>query len=198
VTHFLNPALGLVSVAAAEAGRWWFLALWRTPPATLLLYAALLTHPILGLLALYRRRTLRMPLGEATQLILGLTIPLLLAGHVVGTRLAHSLYGREDSYTWHAFTLWSVRPDLGLKQTLLLLVAWTHACIGLHYWLRLRAWYRRALPLAYPLALLIPTVALAGFAQMAARSQRGRSWRTSTGARWPSPRRASPPPRGRH
>jgi adenylate cyclase len=166
VTHLLNHALGLISLAAAEAGRAWFLAFWRTPPATLVLYLALLVHPVLGLTALYRRRTLRMPRGEALQLLFGLAIPLLLAGHVVGTRLAHSLYGREDSYTWHAFTLWSVRPELGLKQSLLLLVVWAHACVGLHFWLRLRAWYRRAVPLAYATALLLPALALGGFTQM--------------------------------
>jgi adenylate cyclase len=166
VLHLLNHALGLISVDAAEAGRWWFIALWRNPPATLVLYAALLTHPILGFVALYRRRTLRMPAAEALQLLFGFTIPVLLAGHVVGTRLAHTLYGREDTYTWHAFTLWSVRPDLGLKQTILLLVVWIHVCIGLHYWLRLRAWYRRAFPLAYATALLLPAVAIGGFVQM--------------------------------
>ena len=166
MTHLLNHALGLISLAAAEAGRSWFLAFWRTPPATLVLYLALLVHPVLGLTALYRRRTLRMPRSEALQLLFGLAIPLLLAGHVVATRLAHSLYGREDSYTWHAFTLWSVRPELGLKQSLLLLVVWAHACVGLHFWLRLRTWYGRALPLAYATALLLPALALGGFTQM--------------------------------
>jgi adenylate cyclase len=166
VTHLLNHALGLVSVHAAELGRWWFLALWRNPPATAVLYTALLLHPILGLVALHRRRTLRVSAAEAWQLVLGLSIPLLLAGHVVGTRVAHSFYGREDSYTWHAFSLWTLRPDLGLKQATLLLVVWAHACIGLHTWLRLRAWYRRAVPVAYAVALLMPALALGGFTHM--------------------------------
>ena len=166
VTHLLNHSLGLVSVAAAEAGRLWFVGFWRSPPATTLLYAALLTHPILGLAALYRRRTLRMPAGEAFQLVFGLTIPLLLAGHVAGTRLAHALFDRADTYTWHAFTAWNVRPELALKQTVLLLLAWTHACIGLHAWLRLRAWYRRAWPLVHAAALLLPVLALGGFLQL--------------------------------
>jgi adenylate cyclase len=115
VTHFSNHALGLISVATAEAGRWWFLALWRNPIGTLVIYAALLTHPILGLVALYRRRTLRMPPGEALQLVFGFSVPLLLAGHVVGTRLAHSFYGREDAYTFVTFALWNLRPELGIK-----------------------------------------------------------------------------------
>jgi len=166
VTHFSNHALGLISVSAAEAGRWWFLALWRNPLGTVVLYAALLTHPILGLVALYRRRTLRMPAAEALQLLFGLTVPLLLAGHVVGTRVAHTLFGREDAYTWLTFVLWNLRPGIGLKQTCLVLIVWTHACIGLHYWLRLRDWYRPAIPVVYASAVLLPVLALGGFARM--------------------------------
>jgi adenylate cyclase len=166
VTHFSNHALGLISVATAEAGRWWFLALWRNPIGTLVLYAALLTHPILGLVALYRRRTLRMPPGEALQLVFGFSVPLLLAGHVVGTRLAHSFYGREDAYTFVTFALWNLRPELGIKQAVLISVVWTHACIGLHYWLGLRSWYRRTLPVVYAAALLLPVLAFGGFARM--------------------------------
>ena len=166
ITHLLNHALGLVSVAAADAGRWWFTLLWRNPLGTVVLYAALLTHPILGFVALYRRRTLRMPVGEAMQLLFGLTVPLLLAGHVVGTRLAHSLYGREDTYTWLTYALWNLRPDLALKQSAQVLIVSAHAWIGVHYWLRVRDWYRPVIPLAYAVALLLPAAALAGFARM--------------------------------
>ena len=166
MTHFSNHALGLISVAAAEAGRWWFLALWRNPLGTLVLYLALLTHPILGLVALYRRRTLRMPLAEALQLVLGLSVPLLVAGHVVGTRVAHTLFGREDAYTWLTFALWNLRPDIGFKHALLVVIVWTHACIGLHYWLRLRPWYRAAIPVVYASAVLLPALAFGGFARM--------------------------------
>ena len=47
-THFLNHALGIVSLDAMEAGRVWFLLLWRNPVATTSLYAALITHALLG------------------------------------------------------------------------------------------------------------------------------------------------------
>ena len=33
ITHFTNHALGLLSLAALEAGRIWFLVLWRNPLA---------------------------------------------------------------------------------------------------------------------------------------------------------------------
>jgi len=67
VLHFLNHALGLVSLAAMEAGRWWFLRLWRSPVGTVALYGALGVHGGLALWLLYQRRTLRMPAWEATQ-----------------------------------------------------------------------------------------------------------------------------------
>jgi adenylate cyclase len=73
-THLLNHALGLVSLQAQEAGRGVFLAAWRNPVGTALLYGALLIHLALALWSLHQRRTLRMRRWEATQLILGLLI----------------------------------------------------------------------------------------------------------------------------
>ena len=67
---------------------------WAPP----LLYTSFVVHPLNAFWVLYRRRTLRMPAWEATQLLLGLTIPPLLAAHFVGTRLAHDWYGQEDVY----------------------------------------------------------------------------------------------------
>jgi adenylate cyclase len=162
-THLLNHALGLVSLEAMEQGRRWFLALWRNPVGTAALYGALLTHFALALLSVYRRRHLRMPAWEATQLLLGLTIPALLVPHAVGTRGAHELAGTEDSYTLVLLSLWHHRPWLGLRQAILVLVAWTHACFGLHFWLRLRPGYARVAPWLLGGGVLLPAVALLGF-----------------------------------
>ncbi len=164
-THFANHALGLVSLDAMEDGREWFLLLWRNPLATTALYLALVVHVLLALWSLYRRRTLHMPAWEATQLVLGLTIPPLLAYHIVGTRLAHTLYDVTDSYARTVLSLWHLNPSTGARQTLVLLLAWTHGCIGIHFWLRLRPWYRSVAPTLYAVALLLPAVALLGFAE---------------------------------
>src|SRR6266436_1281762 len=69
-THLANHALGLVSLAAMEAGREWFLLLWRNPLGTVALYGALASHVVLALWSLYQRRRLRMSFWEALQLLL--------------------------------------------------------------------------------------------------------------------------------
>lgn len=90
ISHLVNHALGLISLGAMEKGLGWFLLLWRHPLATALLYGSVLIHFLLGLHALYRRRTLRMPPHEAAQLALGLVLPFLILQHVGGTRLSHA------------------------------------------------------------------------------------------------------------
>ena len=163
-THFANHALGLMSLDRMEEGREWFLLLWRNPLATAALYGALGIHVLLAFWALYRRNHLKMPVWEAAQLALGLAIPPLLVSHIVGTRMAHTLYAVTDSYARTLLALWVANPVGGARQALVLVIAWTHGCIGIHFWLRLRPWYERAAPTLYAVALLLPALALLGFA----------------------------------
>jgi len=164
-THYLNHALGIVSLAAMEAGRDWFLWFWRWPVVSSVLYTALIVHLFLGFWALYRRRTLRMPAWEATQLVLGLAIPPILVAHVVGNRLAHELYGINDSYARVLLLYWATSPVRGMLQTAMLLIAWIHGCMGVHFWLRFRAGYANAALWLVGIAVTIPVLALAGFVQ---------------------------------
>jgi adenylate cyclase len=164
-THLANHALGLVSLPALEAGRGWFLLLWRNPLGTLVLYGALASHLALALWSLYQRRRLRMPIWEAVQLLMGLTIPFLLTTHVVGTRLAHARFDVQDTYAYVVLALWEFRPDIGVRQAIVLLLAWLHGCIGMHFWLRLQPWYGRVVPWLFGVAILLPALALLGFVQ---------------------------------
>jgi adenylate cyclase len=163
-THFLNHALGLASLDAIEAGRSWFLLFWRAPPIGILLYLSLLVHVVLAMFAIYqRRRLLAMHRSEALQLLLGIAIVPLLAEHVIGTAYAHRFHGVEDSYTYVLLSIWHFAPQKGLMQAIALVVAWTHGCIGLHFWLRLKPWYPRYQFYLYAAALLIPVIGLLGF-----------------------------------
>ncbi len=163
LTHLLNHTLGLVSLRALDTGREAFLLLWRNPPMTVLLYGAIALHIGLALRALYRRRRLNMPAWEATQMVLGLAIPPLLLLHVLSTRFAHEILGVDDSYITVILAIFVFNPVAGVKQVTVLLIAWLHACIGLHFWLRIRPWYAAVQPYAFAAALLLPAVSLAGF-----------------------------------
>src|SRR3954454_24382544 len=147
VGHFLNHSLGVgvigamargrgglgvVSIDAMDRVREVLAAWWRSAPGTVLLYGALLTHFALALVSLYRRSTLRMPFWEAAQLVLGLLVPPLLIGHVVGSRFAWYLLGHNVNYERVVGVLWS-DPTAAIRQSILLLIVWCHFCIGIHY-----------------------------------------------------------------
>ncbi|MBA2964366.1 2Fe-2S iron-sulfur cluster binding domain-containing protein [Ramlibacter sp. MAH-25] len=164
-THLLNHAAGLVSLAAAEAGREWFLAAWRSLPGTVLFYGALAVHIVLALTALLARRTLRVPPLEAGRIVLGLCVPVLLAAHFVGTRLAHEWFGLQDDYARVVGILWE-GPN-SIRQMILMAMAWLHGCLGVHFVLRHRPAYRNNLHFAFAAALLLPVLAALGFLAMA-------------------------------
>src|SRR5947207_3297405 len=96
--HFLNHALGLISLDAAEAGLRIAAAAWHSLPGTLLLYGAFGVHLALALTGLHQRHTLRLPPLELIRIVSGLTIPLLLFGHVISTRVAHDWFGAAAQY----------------------------------------------------------------------------------------------------
>src|SRR5438067_7968755 len=161
--HLLNHALGLISLAAMERTLHGVMALWTQWPMQLALYGGFTVHYALALWALWQRRSLGLRASEAAQLVLGFAIPLLLLRHVVNTRLANDFFDAGiDNYT---FILWvyTVRsPWLGALQLIVLVVAWSHATIGLHFWLRVRPWYGRVRELALTIAVLVPVLALLG------------------------------------
>ncbi len=46
-----------------------------------------------------------------------------------------------------------------------LIISWVHGCIGLYFWLRMKAFYKRAAPLLLAAAVLVPTLAMLGLYQ---------------------------------
>jgi adenylate cyclase len=164
LTHNLNHALGLISLDAMEWGRGPFLSFWRFRPVEYAFLLAALTHFLLGSRALYNRRSLRMPFWEAAQIVLGLSIPPLIMLHFLGTVVAHSVFGIDDAYDETVLALVS-NPGFATTQVAAVLVTWIHGCIGLAYWLRLKPWYPRLRAYLFAGALLIPVLALLGFAE---------------------------------
>ena len=165
LSHLVNHALILVSLDAAETGQEWFFILWRHGPGTIVLYGAFAIHIGVGLVGLYRRQSWRLPAWQIAQIALGLSIPFLLIDHVLGTRAANVIYGVSDTYARVLFTLWVAAPDAGIQQAIVLSIAWLHGCLGLHYWLRIRAFYQPLRPWLLALAILVPVLALLGYVE---------------------------------
>lgn len=159
-THFINHALGLISVDWMHVVQQWRWVVTRSWPGTIVLLAALLTHASLGLYKLAGRATLRLPRWELVQIALGISIPFLLLPHIVNTRIAHVFFNVNDIYVYELAKLW---PASALTQSLLLLIVWVHGCMGIHFWMRLYPPYRRVFPLLLTLAVLIPLASLGGF-----------------------------------
>jgi adenylate cyclase len=84
----------------------------------------------------------------------------LLFPHIVNTRIAHVFLGVQDNYLYELARLW---PESAILQSLLLLVVWTHGCLGIHYWLRLYTPYRAAQPILLFVSIAVPFAALGGF-----------------------------------
>lgn len=166
LTHFLNHALGHVSLDAMEAAQAVRRAVWRSVPGSVLLYGALGVHAGLGLWKLVQRRTWRMAPWDAVQIGLGLAIPFMAAAHVAATRGLNSATGADDAYSVVLRKLW---PNGAVSQSVLLMVVWLHAMIGLHHWLRARSWYPAWSPVLLVLAALVPTLAVTGWIEAARR-----------------------------
>lgn len=169
--HLINHAAGLWSLQAMNVVRDLVHAPWWSPPGTLLLYGAMLVHVLLAFYAIYQRRRFRISPTEAVQLSLGLTIPLMLVGHILGTRVAFNFFDVKVDYMSVLLVQWHVDPWVGVRQVAVTLAAWAHGCIGLYHWLHLKAWYRQWQHALNVLALLLPTLALIGAWQGAKRAR---------------------------
>ena len=128
-------------------------------------YAAALIHAGLGIWALYQRRQFRWKAIEPLQLVLGLSIPALIIAHIAGVRLGQALFGHEKLYPQVLYAFWVVWPYKMWLMFAVLIIAWIHGSIGLYFWLRMKAFFKRAAPFLLAAAVLVPTLALLGLYQ---------------------------------
>ena len=165
IFHFTNHALGNLSFQAMMWGTQVHEWVWHGPVGGTALYGAFIVHFSLGLWALYQRRSFRMGWGEWLRLVLGFSIVPLLIHHYLGNRWVYSAFDVPRRYDTTLLAYFVARPFWGYRQLLVLVVAWTHGSMGMHFWLRQRAGYRRFLPLLAALAVLLPILAMLGLLQ---------------------------------
>ena len=93
-THFVNHALGLVSLEAMQGMQGWRKVVTRSWLGSGVLLAAFLTHIALALYKISRRLTWKLPFWEAAQILTGLSHPAL-------SRHAHHLQPRRGESRRH-------------------------------------------------------------------------------------------------
>src|ERR1700722_4916984 len=165
ISHFLNHALGNISVDALAWGMHYHLLFWQFLPVAIVFYTARLVHGGLGIWALYERRQFRWKAIEPLQLVLGLSIPALIAAHIIGTRLGFTLFGTSKLYPQVLHGYWATAWNRIWLTLSVLIIAWIHGSIGLYFWLRMKAFFRYAAPFLLAAAVLVPTLALLGLYQ---------------------------------
>ena len=166
-THFLNHALGLVSLDAMLAGREWFLAALAQPPRR---RSPSTPRSLVHCSSASGRSTggarSACPGWEALQLSLGLTIP-----PAPGlARRRHAAGPRGGGHAGHLHRSWCSRSGRSIRGRACARRSRSSsrgrtAASGLHFWLRLRPWYPRVRRAIYSGFLLVPVLALLGFAE---------------------------------
>jgi adenylate cyclase len=165
ISHFLNHALGNISLDALAWGVRYHVLFWQFLPIAIVFYTAVLVHSGLGLWAFYERRQFRWKAIEPLQLVLGLSIPALIAAHIISVRLGHTLFEQDKLYPQVLYGYWVVLPFRIWLTLSALVIAWIHGSIGLYFWLRMKAFFRTAAPYLLAAAVLVPTLAMLGLYQ---------------------------------
>src|ERR1700736_44648 len=165
LSHFINHALGNISLDALATGVRYHTAFWKSLPIAAVFYAAAAAHAGLGIWALYQRRQFHWKAIEPIQLVLGLSIPALIITHLAGVRFDDVLFQHQKLYPQVFYSYWIIWPYKMWLMFIVLIVSWVHGCIGLYFWLRRKAFFKTAAPFLLAAAVLIPTLAMLGLYQ---------------------------------
>ncbi|AFM12631.1 adenylate/guanylate cyclase domain-containing protein [Turneriella parva] len=159
-THFMNHALGLVSLEALEEGRKVFLAFWRNTVFQFLFPVALFLHAQSSLWRLMFRQAWHFSRTEKIKIYTGLAIPFILLMHLAGTRAQWWLFGYNDTYSYY---LMQNVKDGGIWFVVVMsLIVWVHAWYGATATLDLKPWFARYRTAFLVLWIALPTLGLAG------------------------------------
>lgn len=165
LSHFINHALGNISLEALAMGVKYHAAFWKSWPIATALYTTATVHTGLGIWALYERRQFHWRAIEPAQLVLGLSIPALIITHLAGVRFDDILFQHQKLYPQVFYSYWIVRPYKMWLMFIVLIVSWTHGCIGFYFWLRIKPAFKAMAPLLLAAAILVPTLAMLGLYQ---------------------------------
>ena len=98
VSHFLNHALGNISMEALARGVYIHTLFWQFLPVTIVFYTACLVHAGLGDLGAVRAPAIPLEGDRAAAAGAGPEHPALIIAHIVGVRLGQTLFEHEKLY----------------------------------------------------------------------------------------------------
>src|SRR6202048_327230 len=165
LSHFINHALGNISMDALATGVRYHTAFWKSLPITTVFYAAAAAHAGLGIWALSQRRNFHGKAIEPIQLVLGLSIPALIITHLAGVRFDDVLFQHQKLYPQVFYSYWIISPYKMWLMYIVLIISWVHGCIGLYFWLRMKTFFANAASVLLATAVLVPTLAVLGLYQ---------------------------------
>ncbi len=160
-THLLNASLGLISIELMNAALRLVQPIWHPLGFGWLVPGAAFLHLITALYEIMRMPVLRFSIGYWTRLLLGLLIPYVLIAHYMGSHITPDALGFDPEYAGAIYSMFN--PYIFPTMVFLVIVAWSHGCLGLHYWLRFKPWYPAAWKIAIVPAIALPVFAIAGF-----------------------------------
>src|SRR5258708_12383685 len=85
--------------------------------------------------------------------------------HLAGVRFDDVLFQHQKLYPQVFYSYWIILPYKMWLMFVVLIVSWVHGCIGLYFWLRIKAFFKTAAPFLLAAAVLIPTLAMLGLYQ---------------------------------
>ena len=166
ISHFLNHALGNISLDAMAEGVYYHTLFWQFPPMAIVFYTRCCCIPASASGRCTSAGNSAGGRWSRCNSLLGLSIP------ADGRRptssasgSARRLYAQEKLYPQELYLFWTSHQIKDLQISAVLTIAWVHGCIGLYFWLRMKAWFKLAAPWLLAAAVLVPTLALLGFYQ---------------------------------
>src|SRR5258708_3016772 len=165
LTHCNTHALANFSQDALATGVRYPTAFWKSLPVGRVFLAAAAPHAGPGIWAFYQRRKFHWKAIEPIQLVLGLSIPALIITHLAGVRFDDVLFQHQKLYPQVFYSYWITWPYKMWLMFIVLTVSWVHGCIGLYFWLHMKAFFKTAAPFLLAAAVIIPTLAMLGLYQ---------------------------------
>ena len=158
--HLVNHSTGLISLEAMEGLRQRVSAFNRHIIVTVILYAALLVHALLGFQHLLTRRSFKMSAKDWIQLVTSFILPLALLPHMLASSYAPRF---KDTQANYKLVLDGTLEDGGIYfMGLFVIFVWVHGIIGITSMVKFHPVYQKYKNALLVISWLLPILAVLG------------------------------------